>query len=218
MQRALVYQLIQSLDIQLTKEEESRIKSCTPTKPSALVLFGRGLQLEKSGRYTEAFVALGDAADEDKRFAASYLAEARLFKKYGAPLRSVTSLEMALQRDKYYAEAWYELNMYVSRYKEDNETAITYCQQAIEVAPRFGKAHLSVGVRLYNRGDIAGAIEETRKAVELLPADPLPSYNIGFYYIEAGRPDEGRPWLEQALGIDPNFKPALEELQRLSEK
>jgi Tfp pilus assembly protein PilF/TolB-like protein len=215
MQRDIVYQFIEATGIRLSDEDEDKIKFCTPKKPSAITLFGRGLQEEKTGRYTEALVTLGDALDGDKRLAVPYAAEARVFKEYGAPLRSVTSLEMALGRDKYYAEAWYELNMYVSKYKGDNETAIKCCEQAIEIAPRFGKARLSLGVRLYNRGDTAGAIEETRKAVDLLPGDPLPRYNIGFYYIEAGKPDEARPWLEQALKIDPGFKPAQEELQRL---
>jgi Tfp pilus assembly protein PilF len=48
--------------------------------------------------------------------------------------------------------------------------------------------------------------------------DPLPCYNLGIYYNEAGQPAEARKWFEQALAINPGFDLALTEIKRLKQE
>ncbi len=215
LQRQLVYQLINSLEISLSKEERKRIKSSSPKKLKAADEFGRGLKDEQKDKYTDALIAYDNAVTTDRQLAAPYAAEARIYDKYNAPLRAMQSYENAVARDKFFAEAWYELNLYASQYRENDALALEYSKKAVEIAPRFGKARLSLGTRLHDLGHLSEAIEETKDAASLLPTQPLPRYNLGLYYLEAGNRDEARAWFERALKLDPDYERARIELQKL---
>jgi len=215
LQRQLVYQLIESLGISLTKEEDQSIRSSRPKKAQAATEYGRGLKNEKNKIYTEALIAYQNALTEDKELAAPYAGEARMFSHFNAPLRALESYENAVGRDEFFAEAWYQLNLFTAYYKEQNDMAAEYCRKALEIAPRFGKARMSLGTRLFALGEVNQAIEETEKAVALLPADPQPRYNLGIYYLERNQPEEARTWFEQALKVDPGYERARIELRNL---
>ncbi|UCD56085.1 MAG: tetratricopeptide repeat protein, partial [Candidatus Hydrogenedentota bacterium] len=218
LQRELVYEFIDALDITLSKEERHRLTFSSPKKFQAASEYGRGLKSEKNEKYTEALIAYENAVQADRRIAVPYAAEARVYSKYNAPLRAMESYENAVARDKFFAEAWYQLNLYAAQYRQRHDAAMEYCEQALEIAPRFGKARLSLGVRLYALGQLGEAIEETKTAVTLLPVAPLPRYNLGVYYLEANDPREARKWFGQALELDPGFELARSELQKLVDK
>jgi tetratricopeptide (TPR) repeat protein len=215
LERQLVFQLIDTLGVTLSKEERARLTSNSPKKLKAAVEFGAGLKHERQEKYSEALMAYAHALSDDKYLAVPHAAEARVYAAYNAPLKAMDTYRSAVLKDEFYAEAWYQLNLYAEGYSNDKEMAVEFCKKALAIAPRFGKARLSLGARLYALGDLDGAIEETRKAVQLLSVDPLPCYNLGIYYNEAGQPAEARKWFEQALAINPGFDLALTEIKRL---
>ncbi|GAB4333095.1 MAG: hypothetical protein Kow0099_04930 [Candidatus Abyssubacteria bacterium] len=215
LERALVYQLIEALGIQLTEEEKDRIESSRPRKIQAAVEYGRGLTFEQKEDFTEALMAYDSAIFADDNFAVPYADQARIYHRYNSPLRAMESYENAVARDEFFAEAWYHLNLYAAEYKNDNQAAVKYCRKALDIAPRFGKARLSLGARLYMVGDLEGAIEETNVAVSLLPTSALARYNLGIFYARSGKPEEARTWFNQALALDPDFEYAREELRKL---
>jgi tetratricopeptide (TPR) repeat protein len=217
LERKLVYQVIDCLGIHLTDEEEERLESSRPRKLAAAVEYGRGLRSEQKEDLNEALMAYDSAVFADDDLAVPYADEARIYHKYNAPLRAMESYENAIARDRYFAEAWYHLNLYAAEYKNDNEAAVKYCKQAVEIAPRFGKARLSLGARLYALGDLEGAIEEARLAVSLLPTSALARYNLGIFYARSGDSEQARTWFNQALTLDPAFEYAREELRKLDE-
>ena len=217
LQRQLVRQLIDALGISLTKEETDRMRFCRPKKLEAAKEYGRGLKNEQNKMYTEALIAYQNALSADKSIAVPHAAEARIFDSFNAPLRAIESYENAVVRDESYAEAWYQLNLYAAHYKKRDDLAAEYCRKALEIAPRFGKARMSLGARLYALGDPTGAIEETKKALSLLQTDPQPRYNLGIYYLAENRPNEARIWFEHALRVDPAYKLAHVELQKLDQ-
>jgi hypothetical protein len=65
--------------------------------------------------------------------------------------------------------------------------------QRTEAAERFDR-----GLRLFNRGDTAGALAEFRRAYALIP-NVLVLYNIGLVYAQMGRPVEASETLERVL-------------------
>jgi len=215
MQRTVVYEFIDAIGIKPSKEEYNRIKSCSPKKLKAAICFGDGLMCEAKERNNDSLMAYQDALYEDKSLALPHAGEARVYRKLGAPLKSMQSLEDAIGRDIYYAEAWYELSVYAAEDKQRNDLAMEYCKKALEIAPRFGKARLGLGTYLYALGDTQAAIEETKLATKLLKTDPLPRYNLGVYYRNMERSEDARFWFEQALKIRPGFKRAQAELQKL---
>lgn len=218
MQRQLTYRFVDALGVVLSEEEEKRLTSNTPRKLEAILEYGKGLRYEQKGKLTDALIAYGNAVDSDRRLAVPYADEGRVYKEFNAPLRAMQSYENAVGKDEFFAEAWYQLNLYAAEYKDNYEMAKRCCEKALEIAPRFGKARLSLGTRLYALGDLSQAIEETKTALELLPVDPLPRYNLGVYYLEAGKTDEARKWFEEALKINPRFSLALSELENLQGK
>lgn len=215
LQRKLVYEFIDALGITMTEEERDRLESSRPRKSEAAVEYGRGLKKEWNEEFTEALIALSNAYRSDTSFAAPHFAEARVFDKYNAPSRAMKSFGKAVAIDKYYAEAWYQLNVFAAGHKNRDDVAMGYCLEALNIAPRFGKARLSLGTRLYALGDLSGAIEQTKTAAELLRADPLSRYNLGFYYLHSAQPEEARKWFERSLKIDPGFERARAELLKL---
>jgi tetratricopeptide (TPR) repeat protein len=101
-------------------------------------------------------------------------------------------------------------------FEQFNSPAKAY--QALEVAPRFGKAHLSLGVRLYGVGNRDGAIEHMKMAAELLPVDPMPRFSLGIVYRDSGKPKEARKWFEEALLRNPGLERARVEIMNLPKK
>lgn len=215
LQRELVYQFIENLAIPFSKEERKRMESSSPRKLEAALSYGEGLRQEARGQLGVALIALKNALDADKAFALPFAAEARVFRRHGAPKNATESFEKAVDRDEFFAEAWYQLNIDAASQQQMDDLAMKYCLKALEIAPRFGKAWLSLGTRHYALGDIDQAIEATNKALPLLLADPLPRHNLGVYYRDSGDPDEARKWFEEALKINPNFEYSRMELQEL---
>jgi tetratricopeptide (TPR) repeat protein len=218
MEREIVYQLVEALGITLSEEERERITSNTPKDIDAVIAYGRGLKEMQREKYAEALIALEEAGEMDESLAIADMARAKVFEKFNAPEKATKTLEQAVATDKYYAEAWYLLNIYMVMYQKKNDLAMDYCYQALEVAPRFGKAHLSLGARFYANGDLKGAIEETKIAAELLPVDSIPRYSLGVFYRDLGDYAEARKWFEEALLRNPGFERARVELKNLPEE
>jgi len=218
LQKELEYQFINALGIPVSEEEEERIASSAPRKAEAAIEYGRGLKAARRGNNTEALIALENACTLDASFAAPYTARAEVFREFNAAEKAISSLEKAVAIDGSYAEAWYQLNIYTSAYREDEDLAMGYCYEALSIAPLFGKARLSLGARLYNMGDIEGAIEQTKTAAEFLPTDAMPRHNLGIYYGDSGNIEEARAWFERALKVNPSFELSRTELMNLPKK
>ncbi len=218
MQKELVNQFIASLGIALSEDERERLTSHAPDKADAAMQYGKGLKEIRRGNYTEALIALGEASVTDPSLALTHAASSKVFEQYNAPDKATRELESAVAIDKYYAEAWYRLNIRMAAYEKRDDLAMEYCYEALAVAPRFGKARLSLGARLYALGELEEAIEQTEMAAELLPAEAIPRYNLGIYYRDSGKLELARKWLKQALAINPGFELASIELMNLSEK
>jgi TolB-like protein len=129
MERQLVYRFIETLGIKLSKEEQERMNHRSPSRIAAAKYFGSGLKSEMKGQYAEALMAFAEAVSKDDELSVPYAAEARVFEKYNAPLRAMESYENAVARDEYFAEGWYQLNLYAVQYKQSDMLAKDYCEK-----------------------------------------------------------------------------------------
>lgn len=218
LEKELVNQFINALGMILSEEEQRRLLSNNPKKVEAAIEYGRGLREAKKKSYTEALIAFEEASELNTPLALMFPEEAKVFERYNSPERALSSLERAVAIDENYAEAWYQLNIHAANYNKNADLAMEYCYRALEIAPRFGKARLSLGVRLYALGNVEGAIEQTKMAAELLPMDPIPRYNLGIFFRDLKKFKLARAWFERALEVNPGFEMARIELMNLSEK
>ena len=60
--------------------------------------------------------------------------------------------------------------------------------------------------------------EQFTEALRLDPNDPDTHYNLGFIFIQLGRPEEAVPQLTEAVRLKPDFEEALQHLRLCEEK
>lgn len=72
---------------------------------------------------------------------------------------------------------------------EQFDRAAEYHQKLLAIAPEDMDARLTLGVALFNTGNIPGAEEQWQRAAEIDPASPHPHYNLGFLNLSKNPPD-----------------------------
>jgi len=79
---------------------------------------------------------------------------------------------------------------------------------AVEIAPRYPKAHLNLGIGLEAAGDIEGAIDSYETALTLDPENVYVNYNFGKLLCARGAQDRAERLLRAALKHRPDFPEA----------
>jgi tetratricopeptide (TPR) repeat protein len=211
----LIEQIVKVLDVELSADEREKIDSHNPKSYEELAGYGLGLVYEKKGKFTDALVSYQGSV-RGQEAAIVLAAEARAYKRLNSPEKALKCYETAVERDPHFAEGWYRLNLYEAQLNHKDDRALECCLKALEIAPRFGKARLSLGTRLHDLGRLDEAIAETNVAAAVLRVDPIPSYNLGLYYLESGDRVSARAWFQRSLLINPRFELARLELQKLA--
>jgi Tfp pilus assembly protein PilF len=85
------------------------------------------------------------------------------------------------------------------------EAAIRLYRQSLAVCPT-AEAHTFLGWALSWTGDIDGAVEECKRAIDVDPDFGNPYNDIGAYLIEKGELDAAIVWLERAKRA-PRYEP-----------
>jgi predicted O-linked N-acetylglucosamine transferase (SPINDLY family) len=100
--------------------------------------------------------------------------------------------------------------------------ALSLCDEAIRFSPKNAEALHLAGVILAGSGNAAEAISYFEKAVRLQPGNGEARKNLGFAYyhlglamLKAGKPKEALAAFKRALGMIPDYPPALAEVCRL---
>ncbi|HJQ99893.1 MAG TPA: tetratricopeptide repeat protein [Candidatus Polarisedimenticolaceae bacterium] len=90
--------------------------------------------------------------------------------------------------------------------------SITLFTRAIEVTRENGIAHSNLGLALYQKGDLEGAIHHDEEAIRLLPRFQPPRGNLGVALADAGRIDEAIETYRRAIELDPSDADAYNNL------
>ncbi len=117
----------------------------------------------------------------------------------------------ALEINPNYADAHHNLGRALAMTGQLDQ-AIPHFEKAIEINPRFAEAHSDLGRLLVVEGQYDQAKPHLEKALAIKPDLVEAHYYLGavLYYSQARTPEALAQWRE-ALRVDPNFLPAMND-------
>jgi TolB-like protein/tetratricopeptide (TPR) repeat protein len=89
--------------------------------------------------------------------------------------------------------------------EEDIEKALTFADQALALDPDFGIAHSAVAFAHMTHRDFEQALAASLNAIRAEPNDPYVSSYHGFIVCANGQAEEGIPFAQRAIRLDPVF-------------
>ncbi|HVU27556.1 MAG TPA: tetratricopeptide repeat protein [Verrucomicrobiae bacterium] len=95
---------------------------------------------------------------------------------------------------------------------ESRKESVAIYREALAHSPDDYFLHGNFAQFLSETGDLPGAINEERKVGELLPQKSMTPYRIGTLLIGLGKTDEAATNFSQALALNPDYVPALNEM------
>lgn len=98
-------------------------------------------------------------------------------------------------------------NLYVLSGERYAAAAQAY-SKAIALEPRYADAHFGLGLMEARQGRGEAAAASLKKAAELAPEDPLPSYHLARLYLVEKKYDQALQALDGALRAAPSYAPA----------
>ncbi|MGH8003744.1 MAG: tetratricopeptide repeat protein, partial [Limisphaerales bacterium] len=216
-QEKVAEEIVEALKVQLTSEEEKRLKKRHTEDTEAYRLYLQGRY--HWNKRTEAAVKKGiecfaQAIEKDPAYALAYdgLADSYIILGYYSMLppreafpKAKAAAMRALELDENLAEAYPSLAYARHYYDWDWSAAEKDFKRAIELNPNYATAHLFYGNLLTATGRHEEAISRFRRARELDPLALITNSGIGWAYYFARRYDEAATELLQAIELDPNF-------------
>gem|GEM_PF-3417237 len=149
---------------------------------------------------------------------------AQQYRSYASATRTVEHFERAVALDPAFAEAWAELSRALSRfafhvhdrkrYEDLVGRADATAHHALSLDPSSGLAHAAVAGALRHRGDMAGAADALRKAVDLEPGYAALIEDYSMTLVRLGRLEEAKSWLVRLVDRDPLSPLAHRQLGR----
>ena len=88
-------------------------------------------------------------------------------------------------------------------------------REALSLDPSYGKAHNNLGLVYLEGGDYGEAIGSLREAVQYLPYEPEPRFNLGYAYELVGRLESAGEQYEAAVRLSPKDPDYLESAARV---
>ncbi|HVU82621.1 MAG TPA: tetratricopeptide repeat protein, partial [Rhodanobacteraceae bacterium] len=92
----------------------------------------------------------------------------------------------------------------VAQMQGRHERAVECFRKALRTQPRDARLHAGLGISLFERQDVAGAIAALRRACELAPSVASAWFNLGRALKLQVRTDEAIEALHKALQLDPS--------------
>ena len=86
-------------------------------------------------------------------------------------------------------------------------------RKAIEIDPTYGQAYAHLGRVYYSLLNWESAIDNFNKAMELGVRNEMDFYELGLSHAYLKECSNAVKWLEKALELNPNSKPALDGLK-----
>lgn len=145
----------------------------------------------------------------------SIVAMARIFQERGMNREAKVFFQRAVEvnprdLDSYLALGWLQF------VDEELEQALDTLSAAGEVFPGAPEIHLSRGDVLFSLGRLDEAERSYREGLQRAPQAAQGYHGLGRIAASRGDTEEARRLLERAIQVNPDYRAAREELQRLS--
>ena len=102
-------------------------------------------------------------------------------------------------------------NLTIQR-NRDYVSSLTIWQDTVAKCPQNPRAHNNLGLALFQRGNLTGAVQHFEQAVRIMPDYADAHYNLGNALERAGKGKDAIGHYEQALRIDPDMADAHNNL------
>lgn len=224
-------QVVRSLALQLSGEEEKQLTKSHTASPEAFQLYIRGRyywnQRTSSG-LKRALDYAQRAIDIDPAYAQAYIGLADAYSLLGAqhgvlpPRESFPKARAAavraLEIDPTLAEAYASLGFINCCFDWDWATSEQNFRRAIDLKPNYATAHHWYGEELTTLGRFAEAVTQLQLAQELDPLSLAINTDLAASYYYAREYDKSERYLVNLLELNPNFVRALVVLGRVYER
>lgn len=136
----------------------------------------------------------------------------------GRAAAAVAHYEAALRLRPEFAEAHANLANVLAHNPQRLADAIEHYEAALRIDPMLAWVHFNLGLQLAQiPSRSADAVTHYEAALRLKPDDTDALNGLAILYAQAGRFETARTQWQKALAIDPNYRPARENLRRLEQ-
>lgn len=178
-------------------------------KPSAaLQSIDRAIQLNKESRLTIS------SPGQWRENPTDYTERGEILFVLDRKSEAIASFRQAIEVDDRMAGAWSNMG-FVQMKMGDFPAAESSIDRAIAVDPKFAAAWANRGRLFYERKRYLESIAAYDEASKLNPQDPEIWLNRGAALYFTGNKNQALQSINQALAIDPNYKPAQEILRQI---
>jgi len=200
--------------------EEQRVKTQEKSKvgvtASSVVEgeFNRGLTYWGQGKLNEAAEQFRKVIELDPSDAQAYTNLGAIYGRMGMLQEATKELKTALSIKPGWPDALYNLGLVHMAMKNMDEAEKLFRQLVGDERKRAGEAIEKtrfapyacerLGLICLERGDVAGAMDEYRKATELSPGYPPPHYNLGLLYEKSGQYAKAQEEFQIVIKLSPD--------------
>ncbi len=206
--------IVEALMLPMTTEESRRLAARRPVNHDAHAAYLKGVfwwHRTTADSIPKALEQFNRAIELDPNYALAYLGLADTYNALAVYMhpaaevvpKSIAAVERALEldpglADAYHARAWHQFTWY-----GDWDAAERDLGECIRLNPRNNIARLVYGWWHFGRGNLEQALSEFEEARRLDPGSAGHVADVGVLQIYAGRYEEARIALRDALEVDP---------------
>jgi tetratricopeptide (TPR) repeat protein/mono/diheme cytochrome c family protein len=168
----------------------------------------------EAGRFPEAIPQLEAALRLDERSASAHSDLGTALMAQGNLAGAIGHLQRAAALQPRDESMQFNLGNALNRLSRTAEAAAAY-QRALSINPEFPDAHVNLGTLLFAHGRVKDALPHFQRAVELMPNSAVIHSDLGSALAGSGRYAEALKEFRRAIALNPEYLPALENIQRL---
>jgi len=184
---------------------------------SASVERSMGYVLSMQGRQDEAFDAYAKAVELDPKLGYIYISAGKLYQAMNDYDNAIAQFEQAVQANPD-TPTGYDALGHASALNGDPDRAISTLRKAIELDPDYAPAYAHLARVYYTLLNWEASVEYFTKAFSLGLKNEEFFYEAGLAYSYLDDCTNATIWLEKALELNPDSRPALDGLKRCTEK
>jgi tetratricopeptide (TPR) repeat protein len=184
---------------------------------NALVQRNRGYVLDNQGRHGEAIAAFVRAAELAPKLGYIYTTAGNGYVALGEYDNAITYYEKTVEATPD-SPVGYDALGHASALAGDPDRGLSMLKKAIEIDPEYGPAYAHLGRLYYTQLNYESAIENFLKAIDLGVSNEEYFYELGLAYAYLEDCTNAVKWLQKALEVNPESAPAMQGIQRCSEK
>ncbi len=173
-----------------------------------------GYVLENQGRYKDALAAFEVAGQLAPNLGYIPISAGNTYMAMGDYEHALAEYQNAVNLNPD-SPVGYDVLGHAAALAGDPDRALATLKQAIQVDPNYGMAFAHLGSAYFGRLNYEKAIENFQKAVDLGVRKEDIFYQFGLAYAYLDDCQNAATWLNKALEINPDSKPAHDGLQSL---